>query len=182
MVQDLRVIKTQAAIHQAFWHLLSQRTITQITVADLIHEAQIGKATFYHHYIDKYDLARKLCDQTQAPLLKECTRRIATRRRAALFAPLPEVIMADATHLALCDHMQSPELNGQARMIAKLSMIWQAAINAQHPNFPEVKAVSDELATLYQHILLHDLIGDGTHSPATLTAAIQAAIPLLFPH
>lgn len=181
MTQDLRVQKTQAAIHQAFWTLLANRPLTKIAVADLINEAQIGKATFYHHYVDKFDLARKLCDLTQAPLIALCTQRINSHHLQTLFLPLPEGILQDATHLRLLDTVQTPEFNGQTQMIQALHTSFQQALTTHDPNFPNQTTVTMELATLYQHVVIVDLIGNGQPTMAAQMQAIQQAVALLFP-
>lgn len=176
MTQDLRVKKTQAAIQHAFWKLLATCPLSKISVADLIAEAQIGKATFYHHYVDKFDLARQLCQQTQAPLIKECAQRIASRQLHRLFLPLPDAILQTASQLRLLDTIQTPEFNGQTHLIAALSTEFQQNLLARDPNFSQSQAVSLELATLYQHVVIVDLLS----APTTQMRALQQAIPVLF--
>ena len=44
---DRRQKKTRNAIFSAFSQLLSQKDFTQITVADIIELADVGRATFY---------------------------------------------------------------------------------------------------------------------------------------
>lgn len=139
MTQDLRVKKTQAAIHHAFWKLLATRPLPKISVADLIAEAQIGKATFYHHYVDKFDLARQLCQQTQAPLIQECAKRIASHQLHRLFLPLPDAILQDASHIRLLDTIQTPEFNGQTHLIEALTTSFQRSLLARDPTFPSRK-------------------------------------------
>ncbi|QFQ90398.1 TetR family transcriptional regulator [Lacticaseibacillus manihotivorans] len=176
MTQDLRVKKTQAAIHHAFWKLLATRPLPKISVADLIAEAQIGKATFYHHYVDKFDLARQLCQQTQAPLIQECAKRIASHQLHRLFLPLPDAILQDASHIRLLDTIQTPEFNGQTHLIEALTTSFQRSLLARDPTFSQPQAVSLELATLYQHVVIIDLLS----APMTQMLALQQAIPVLF--
>lgn len=176
MTQDLRVKKTQAAIHHAFWKLLATRPLSKISVADLIAEAQIGKATFYHHYVDIFDLARQLCQQTQAPLIQECAQRIASRQLHDLFLPMPDAILQAAPQLRLLDTIQTPEFNGQTLLIEALRTAFQQSLLARDPNFSQSQAVSLELATLYQHVVIVDLIT----APRAQMLALQQAIPMLF--
>ena len=57
---DLRKKKTLQAIEAAFCHLRNQKPLEQISVTELVQQAQISKATFYLHYRDIFDLSEKL--------------------------------------------------------------------------------------------------------------------------
>lgn len=54
---DLRIIKTNRAIKEAFLTLLKQKSFDNISVKNLCDMAMISRGTFYLHYQDKYDLA-----------------------------------------------------------------------------------------------------------------------------
>lgn len=54
--QDLRVIRTKASIKKAMFDLLNEKPFEKITVRDIAKSAMINRATFYLHYLDKYDL------------------------------------------------------------------------------------------------------------------------------
>lgn len=58
--EDLRVIKTKRNIKNAFLELLSEKSINNITVQNILDLALINRATFYKYYHDKYDLAEQL--------------------------------------------------------------------------------------------------------------------------
>lgn len=51
--------ESQEKIEKAFIELLQSREIKNITVSDLIKEAQLNRSTFYANYIDIFDLADK---------------------------------------------------------------------------------------------------------------------------
>ncbi|WP_430611649.1 TetR/AcrR family transcriptional regulator [Enterococcus sp. DIV0876] len=57
---DRRVRKTRAAINTAIISLLKRKNFHDITIQDIADEADIGKATFYRHYPDKYALVEDL--------------------------------------------------------------------------------------------------------------------------
>lgn len=60
MTQDRRVRKTQQAIKSAFLELLNHETFEKLTVQQLVNKADINRGTFYHYYLDKYDLLEQL--------------------------------------------------------------------------------------------------------------------------
>lgn len=53
--EDLRVTKTKAALTHAFFEMLTESDVDDITVNDLCERAEIRRATFYKHFSDKVD-------------------------------------------------------------------------------------------------------------------------------
>ena len=53
--EDLRIIKTKAALLDAFFALLDKNNLEDITVNDLCEKAGVRRATFYKHFSDKTD-------------------------------------------------------------------------------------------------------------------------------
>lgn len=60
MTTDLRVIKTRETIKRGFLACIDRQYFSKLTIAELTHEMQINKSTFYTYYEDKYDLRSKL--------------------------------------------------------------------------------------------------------------------------
>lgn len=57
---DPRVIRTRRLITDAFIHVLKKKEFKDITINDITEEATVNRATFYYHFIDKYDLLDKI--------------------------------------------------------------------------------------------------------------------------
>ena len=55
-MKDKRIIKTQKSIRNAFISLIKEKSLNQITVAEISRKADLGRGTFYLHYKDLYDL------------------------------------------------------------------------------------------------------------------------------
>lgn len=69
---DIRIMKTERAIKNAFLMLRSRKELEKITVKELCEEAQINKSTFYSHYKDVYELS----DVIEAEVVNSITRNI----------------------------------------------------------------------------------------------------------
>lgn len=53
---DPRILRTRKLIMDAFIDLSGKKEFKDITVKDITEEALINRATFYYHFVDKYDL------------------------------------------------------------------------------------------------------------------------------
>lgn len=60
---DRRQRKTREAIFSAFTELLSKKDFNQITVAEIIDVADVGRATFYSHFETKDFLLKEFCEE-----------------------------------------------------------------------------------------------------------------------
>ena len=55
---DRRVNRTHDVLHQALMSLIVEKDYELITVQDIIDRANVGRSTFYTHYVGKQDLLR----------------------------------------------------------------------------------------------------------------------------
>lgn len=57
--EDRRVLRTRMALHQALIELILEKRYDKITIQDIIDRADVGRSTFYGHFLDKEDLLMK---------------------------------------------------------------------------------------------------------------------------
>lgn len=69
---DLRIVKTEKALKEAFAQLLLEKDFQNITVNELCDKAMIRRTTFYKHYQDKYDYFDRLIKQEVEDILQPC--------------------------------------------------------------------------------------------------------------
>ena len=55
---DIRYLRTEKLIFDAFAKFLSEKPYEKITVQDIADKAMINRATFYAHYADKDELQK----------------------------------------------------------------------------------------------------------------------------
>lgn len=60
MMDDLRILRSKLTIKRAMLDLLTKKPFKHITIKDISDKAMVGRSTFYHHYLDKYDLVDNL--------------------------------------------------------------------------------------------------------------------------
>ncbi|MFB7139546.1 TetR/AcrR family transcriptional regulator [Gottfriedia sp. NPDC056225] len=68
---DRRIIKTKKLIKEALFKYAVVKGIENVTVQDIIKEADINRATFYYHYKDKFELHKEIVDETLEGLVND---------------------------------------------------------------------------------------------------------------
>jgi AcrR family transcriptional regulator len=67
---DRRSQRTRRALHEALIRLIERRDYDEISVMDVTEEANVGRSTFYAHFVDKDDLLRSGTEHFRAMLLQ----------------------------------------------------------------------------------------------------------------
>lgn len=57
---DPRARRTRQMLQQAMGELMSEKRFSDITVQDITNRAEVNRATFYAHFVDKYDLVNAI--------------------------------------------------------------------------------------------------------------------------
>ncbi len=69
MAIDRRVARTRTALYDALVALIRRKAYEEITVEDILREADIGRATFYAHFTSKDNLLERSLDRLRDLLL-----------------------------------------------------------------------------------------------------------------
>ena len=67
---DPRAIRTRQLIVDAFTQLIKMKNFGQISVKDITGLATINRATFYAHFVDKYDLLDVVLTEETSEVMK----------------------------------------------------------------------------------------------------------------
>ena len=102
---DRRQQKTRQAIFHAFGSLLGRKSYTNITVQEIIDEANIGRSTFYAHFETKDDLLKELCRELFDHILNSAMDRGHTH---GLYS---DSIAPESVFLHLLQHLEKNENN-----------------------------------------------------------------------
>jgi AcrR family transcriptional regulator len=63
---DRRIQRTRRALEQALLELIAEKGYDAVTIQDLIDRADVGRSTFYMHYLDKEQLLLSRVDELRA--------------------------------------------------------------------------------------------------------------------
>src|SRR6478752_8408264 len=70
---DRRVARSRRALKEALTDLILERGYEAVTVQDVIDRADVGRSTFYAHYMDKDDLLMAILADLEMPGLDPTT-------------------------------------------------------------------------------------------------------------
>ncbi len=92
---DPRVRRTRQMLERALEELLAQQTFEKISVGDIAETATLNRATFYGHFVDKFQLLEALVASRFQELLR--------KRAIAFDGTCPSAVYPIA--LAVCDFL-----------------------------------------------------------------------------
>lgn len=96
---DRRQQKTREAIFQALAKLLQKKSFSNITVQEIIDEANVGRTTFYAHFETKDHLLKAMCESIFDHVLTEHLEKEDTHDFSGKTKDLPEMLEHILYHL-----------------------------------------------------------------------------------
>lgn len=119
MVIDRRVQKTLHALHEALIALIQEKGYDATTVKDIVLRANVGRSTFYAHYLDKEGLLQGglddfgkllLAKQREAPPASRSTPGLASSRaifeHAHGYRPVYRAMLGKQAGVVVADRMR----------------------------------------------------------------------------
>ncbi len=92
---DRRQKKTRQAVFDSFTHLLEKKNYSNITVQEIIDEADIGRSTFYSHFETKDELLNALCKEIFDHVFSENL----TKENTHDFSSKEGEVLSELTHI-----------------------------------------------------------------------------------
>jgi AcrR family transcriptional regulator len=154
--RDRRVVRTRQLLVQALLALVQEKGFEAVTVQDIIDRADVGRSTFYVHFVDKEDLLVQAMDPFSADL-KE-------RQRKALRAGRPPDQGAFAFSHELFSHA-----DGHRDLFRAVVGKESAVILQRHFQRLQRELVREEVKALA-----------GAANPALVEAVVQSVASALF--
>lgn len=152
MTDDLRVIKTNRDIKRAFIRLLQTTGFNKITVQDICSEALIGRSTFYHHYVDKYDLLQRLVTQLETDFEHLLHNRLHQVSSDSLLTFLYQSLNQRKTEFLTLIAIQVDDINLEKGLTTIISRNLLTYLTTQ--NTSALPVSTEFLATLYANNVL----------------------------
>lgn len=137
---DRRVQRSQQALHEALTTLILEKRYDKITVQEIIDRANVGRSTFYAHFLDKEDLLVKGFDFYSGQLNAHSeTMKNTDGEEEQLFHSLPFFHHAHLHHHL---HQAMMEGGGAELIMKTVRHHLQEAIQSYlRQNFPDEKSV-----------------------------------------
>lgn len=178
--EDRRVRKTKKLMSDALAELLTQKPLSAITVKEIAELADINRGTFYLHYRDIYDMARRLQDE----MIEKFDRIVESHTHAEnadeLFPLLTELFGFLNENAELARVMVGK--NGDAAFLDKLKSIVREKCLADIRTMLNVKS-TDELDYFYEYTVsgcigvCHEwLVGGRREDPSQMAALVERII------
>ena len=101
--QDLRIQRTRKSLNRALITLMGRKNFQAITIQELADEAMINRATFYLHYVDKYDLLEKCVEDNLDEIMLKHVTPVKHVRKGVMYT--------DVFHSIVMDILKSVENN-----------------------------------------------------------------------
>ncbi len=130
MAADLRVVKTERSIREAFIKLRAAKPTNKITVKELCEEALINKATFYLHYKDIYELS----DMLENKLITDCLATISDEDAGSLEKVVFDFAKAFSSQSALFHILFSDGSSDADKLAGKVTEFVQERVFSLDPH------------------------------------------------
>lgn len=89
-------------LEKAYFELIEQVHYSEIRVSDIISRANVSRTTFYRHYVDIFDMHKKVSSRLADSIMKECFAIVKnTRDRSEYYDKIMEIFYARERYIRL---------------------------------------------------------------------------------
>lgn len=67
-------------LEKAYFDMLENTHYSKITVSNIISKANVSRTTFYRHYVDIFDMHKKIADRLAFSVIEECADQVMKSR------------------------------------------------------------------------------------------------------
>jgi AcrR family transcriptional regulator len=172
---DRRVLRTKQALRGALTTLLRTRSYDQITVEDILNEANVGRSTFYSHCRGKEDLLRRGLQMLRTEL-GEPAKMPHTARPATGFAFSLKMLEHVAEHRKVFPSISRGR--GREVVLQELRSVSLALLREELASAPPDSTIPRELTEelvigAFMSLLVFWLEHNTRYTPAALDAQFQ---------
>ncbi|KYK85959.1 hypothetical protein SA508_08335, partial [Aggregatibacter actinomycetemcomitans serotype d str. SA508] len=87
--QDVRVLRTDRLIRDAFLTLLAEKGFEAMTVQDILDLTKIKRSTFYKHFANKNAVAKMLVEELKALVTERMKQRFSIPTKQFIYSVEP---------------------------------------------------------------------------------------------
>ena len=87
--QDARITRTLQLIRTAFLELLAEKGFEQMTVQDILDKTLINRSTFYKHFANKNEVAKKIVEEVKQIVKERLQKRFSIPTEDFIYSVRP---------------------------------------------------------------------------------------------
>ena len=168
---DRRTERTRAALMAAFVDLILTREYAEITVEDIVKRANIGRSTFYVHYVGKEDILKQSMAHPSNPLANIVGSNLAPQTLMPILKHFRE--QRGLNRMFLSSPIRPIWVSCLAEMIEPRLAALSRKIHAQ-PTLP-LALIAAQLAEAQLGLIAHWLMGRAPCRPEAVAEALIAS-------
>lgn len=139
---DPRIVRTKRLIMDAFMQLAIEKDFKDITIKDITSRATVNRATFYYHFLDKYDLLeRVLSEDVLNEVLKNVGAQVALTKNSmhAILLSIIDFQKGLQTQCSRSFEAFTPKIETIVKQ--ELGRVFKELLREQHTSWTEEKLI-----------------------------------------
>lgn len=151
---DIRIIKTQRNIKNAFRQLLAKKNYEDITVQNIIDIAEINRTTFYKHYANKDALASQLINEFKQHIFIPTLNKRFSVSAIEFSQDMPELLLRFKDELRLLTKIETPKLHLEQDMYLIIKNKYIKELKKQIKKYPDININAEYQGHIFASVSL----------------------------